>query len=102
MVKILYAVLTALAVQNCTLPARADDVPPSNCAPRAEFAAALTAKYHESLSTIGIENRGALIELWVSADGTTWTMLVSGSNGQSCVVAAGTQWKAVLPPGAPL
>lgn len=93
------ALIGALALLCGPSPAFAD---PALCGTRADITAALADRFHETLSSVGIEQRGAVLELWTSADGLTWTLLVSGTEGQTCVVAAGVQWKAVPPPGIPL
>ena len=45
---------------------------------------------------VGTDN-GALLELFATADGATWTALVTRANGMSCVVMNGDSWQYTPP-----
>lgn len=68
---------------------------PVACADRDAILARLGAKYDEAPSGIGIANNGSLIELLTTADGSSWTLLVSMPDGKSCLLAAGENWTPV-------
>lgn len=85
-------ILAASLIALSALPASAQMA----CGPRAAIVAALAAKYHETRSGVGLSSRGAIIELFVSEQGT-WTMLLSGPGGMSCVVETGTNWEGQPP-----
>jgi len=53
----------------------------------------LATRYKETTVAVGLENRGALLELLTSADGATWSLIVTGPEGNSCIVAAGENWQ---------
>ncbi len=55
----------------------------------------LAQKYQEVPVAIGVTNRGGLVEVLSTGDGTTWTIIISTPDGQSCLVAAGEGWRAV-------
>ncbi len=57
--------------------------------------AQLEAQYDEQVVARGLfENGKAVVELFVSKTGT-WTVVVTGVNGRSCVVASGESWMQV-------
>lgn len=69
------------------------------CAPAAEVAALLARNWGEARRFAGVEPRGVLVELWLSAAGT-WTILIVSADGTACLAAAG-EAGALLPPPAP-
>ncbi len=48
----------------------------------------------------GLMQDGGVLELLSSADGATWTLVLTQPNGRSCMIAAGQFWQAE-PLGAP-
>ena len=68
----------------------------ASCLPRSEALALLAKEYSEIPTSIGVTNKGSLIEVLTSAGGATWTILVSQPNGTSCMVAAGEGWRTML------
>ncbi len=48
--------------------------------------------YGESPVAVGLTSLGSLVELIVSPDGGTWTLIVSTPDGQSCFLASGEGW----------
>lgn len=75
----------------------------SPCKPRLEWLKALSHQYHETVVEVGITPSGThILELLVSPEGETWSIIVSKADGsESCMLAAGTGW-VVLPSGSPL
>ena len=64
----------------------------SLCVPHDEAVAKLDHRYGERQVGIGLEQQGeTVIELFVAATGT-WTVLVTRTDGLSCVAAAGESW----------
>ena len=66
-----------------------------NCDARDKALAFLAQKYQEAPVAMGVTTTGGLIEVVTSKDGSTWTLLVTAPNGQSCLVAAGEAWRTV-------
>lgn len=72
---------------------------PRNCAPRERVADRLEVKFKEQITGAGILSEAqGLLEVWVSAGGS-WTAVVTDTEGMSCVVAAGDDWRRHLPQG---
>lgn len=67
------------------------------CTDRQTFIRHLQSKWHETPIAMGLTARGGLIEVLVSKDGGTWTMIVTMPNGMTCGVATGTSWEKVKP-----
>ena len=65
------------------------------CVKRADLIKHLEAKYHEAPSAVGLADNGALLEVFSSKSGETWTVTVTMPNGISCMVATGQQWQDV-------
>ena len=74
-----------------------------NCAPRESLLMALAEQYAETPMVRGLINRNAALELYASPAGT-WTLTTVGLDGQSCIVAVGTNLEnvhEVVIPGVP-
>ncbi len=66
------------------------------CGNRPAIVMQLARKYQEFQRATGLIDSGrAKAELYVSRKGT-WTMLVTMTNGKSCIVAAGTDWDSAI------
>ena len=65
------------------------------CTKRVNLLKELNGKYQEYRQGLGITaaNKGAM-EFYVSETGT-WTIIMSLTNGNSCIVAAGHSWQAL-------
>lgn len=57
---------------------------------------ALASTYAEAPRALGITADGAVLELFTTGDGETWTIMVTLPNGMSRVIATGEHWM-VLP-----
>ena len=57
----------------------------------------LAEKFDEHPVWAGLTNRGHMMELFASGNGT-WTLLVSPGNGLTCMVAAGEGWRPIDKP----
>lgn len=67
---------------------------PRVCAERAEMLLRLGDRFSEAPIAVGMTNGGHLLEIITSETGSTWTAIMSASNGTSCLVAAGEDWQA--------
>jgi hypothetical protein len=90
---ILYALLLAVAI-----PFSASAAP--QCDLRERAVAHLLEKYKESPVALGVTHNGGLVEVLTTADGSTWSIIVTTPQGMSCLVAAGDGWRAVPLPAA--
>lgn len=71
------------------------------CAPREDMVAALTDRHNETQSYGGLDkSRGMalVLEVWVSREKGTYTVLLSRPNGSSCLVAVGTDFFEIIEP----
>ncbi len=67
------------------------------CALHDTIVQGLESGWGETQAGLGINSAGALVEVFVSADHTTWTIIVTRPDGWSCVVTAGRDWRPVEP-----
>lgn len=62
------------------------------CAPRDQVIAQLEDEYGETRRGVGLQNRGAVVEVYASDATGTWSILVTRPDGVACLVAAGEAW----------
>ena len=67
--------------------------------PRPELVELLGDGYDELPVAFGLAENGGLIEVFASAEGATWTMVLSMPNGLSYVVTTGEAWTPVTAGG---
>ena len=67
--------------------------------PRAALVEVLGNGYDEVPVAFGLAENGGLIEVFASAEGATWTMVLSMPNGLSYVVTSGEAWTPVTDGG---
>ncbi|MEM5476470.1 hypothetical protein [Pacificibacter sp. AS14] len=60
-----------------------------NCAKRDQVIARLASKYGEVRQSIGLAPNSGVFEIYASQDTGSWTILVTNTNGISCLVASG-------------
>ncbi len=65
------------------------------CAERTEMVKSLAEQFKENPTAVGVINPSAVIEIFVSQDGS-WTILATGTDGKSCVLSAGIGWETNL------
>lgn len=63
----------------------------SNCGPRDEIVAQLGSVFQEAPNGMGMIDPNAVVEVFVS-DAGTFTILTSGTDGTSCILASGEGW----------
>jgi hypothetical protein len=67
------------------------------CFVRSELAQTLTDTFREMAHGAGLQGATRLVELWISPETGTFTVLLSHPNGISCVLASGIGWETFLP-----
>lgn len=67
------------------------------CGPREHIVGRLHQQFAENLTGGGLQTAQSLLELWTSAKTGTWTLIVTQTNGISCIVASGTNWHQEAP-----
>lgn len=68
------------------------------CHSHSALAEMLNQKYAEQPSAIGLQANGHLVEVFVSNDRTSWTIVVTRPDGWSCIVAVGEHWESLPDP----
>ena len=69
------------------------------CGPRDEIVRQLATNMRQEHRAIGVTQSGSLAELFVSPEGSSWTLIVSSPQGFSCIIAAGHDWIEWKDPG---
>lgn len=85
---LLPAALAALAV---FAPAQADAR--SVCGPRDQIVRRLAESYGEMRQSYGLQNARLMVEIYVSPETGTFTILATRPEGQACVLAVGRDWR---------
>lgn len=63
------------------------------CVARDDMVRQLESKYKERPNATGLSSNGYLLELFMTDTGSTWSIIISFPNGQSCIVDAGEHWR---------
>lgn len=84
--------LFVLSVAATAAPSAGHSQGPAMCGNRADVVAALAQRYSEAPVSIGLSNTGHVLEVLASPNGS-WSVLLTGPNGRSCLVAAGDSWQ---------
>jgi hypothetical protein len=63
------------------------------CLAHADITAKLSEQYAEKPISLGIANNGGVLEVLSAPKGKTWTIILTMTNGQSCMIAAGDGWR---------
>lgn len=64
----------------------------TNCAERGQIVRQLQERFGEHRQGMGLQGGQSIVEVFVSADSRTWSILLTRPNGISCLVAAGQGW----------
>ncbi len=64
------------------------------CASHEKMVKLLSKRFSEIPKAIGLVGKKRVMEVYVSEEGT-WTILVTNSGGQTCILAAGNNWEDV-------
>ena len=62
------------------------------CAARDDIVASLGETYSEAPAAGGLISERRLLEIWAAPQTGTWTVLMTDAQGQSCILASGTDW----------
>jgi hypothetical protein len=65
---------------------------PTNCGNRNDIVQKLNQEFKENPAAVGVVDRDAVLEIFVSDNGT-WTIIATGTDGNSCVLSAGEAWE---------
>ena len=94
---------TGVLLLTLALPGQA--IAQTFCADRDSVVSKLEASYGEAFAGGGLQNAESIVEIWFSAERGTWTVLKTRADGQSCIMASGTNWRdpgdVKLPAGIP-
>ena len=74
-----------------TLAAHTGAQPQNACGERASIVEGLARDFKEQPAAVGVVNQDAVIEVFVSTNGT-WTIIATGVDGKSCLISAGESW----------
>lgn len=66
------------------------------CGDRTGLIRALSDRYHEAPTSMGLSSDGSVIEVLASETGS-WTILMTRPDGLTCMMASGEGWE-ILPP----
>ena len=83
------AAAIALFVPLLTAPALAA---PASGGPHDVVADYLARAFQEMPAGAGTANSGGQVELFMAPKGRSWTLIYTGPDGQSCMIAAGRGW----------
>lgn len=62
------------------------------CAPREQLVSQLENKYGEAQHGAGLKDAVAVYEIWTSDQTGTWTIMMTRTDGISCIIASGEIW----------
>lgn len=82
--------LTIAALMGSTLTVNAQA---QRCGERTAIIEKLTKTYGESRQSMGLAANNAVIETFASEETGTWTIVVTGTNGLTCLVASGQAYE---------
>ncbi len=68
-------------------PAKSQEI----CGTRQDIVSALARDFKEQPTAMGVVDKNVVMEVFVSENGT-WTMIASGTDGNSCIIASGEGW----------
>jgi hypothetical protein len=69
------------------------------CFERDQLIETLKSRYQESQTGGGLQQSGNLLEIWSSADTGSFTVFITDTSGQSCVVSSGENWHWIIRSG---
>jgi hypothetical protein len=63
------------------------------CAQRQAFVEKLSSVFHETQEAVGVINGQTILEIFISPQGKTWTVIATGADGYSCLLYSGKDWQ---------
>jgi len=97
-VKKAVAVVSTVAAVVATVGSAGPAAAQSLCMPREQIVEMLDTRYAEAPIALGLASGGRLVEVFSTADGSTWTLLLTAPDGTSCMMAEGQGWSALPGP----
>ncbi|MSO70858.1 MAG: hypothetical protein EXQ88_02400 [Alphaproteobacteria bacterium] len=91
----------ALLLTACASPQVAADDDPVEmqmCVDRDMLLRQLHSKFDETPIAVGLTSAGGVMELLISKQGRTWTLIVTRPSGLSCLFTAGEGWEPLPAP----
>lgn len=80
---------------NFQTPNEGLETPTDVCGQRTVLVERLLSEFKENQAAVGTLHESAILEVFVSDQGT-WTILATGTDGRSCVLAAGQDFEIAL------
>lgn len=99
--KRLHLCICGLALAFLMFPVAAEGQPVP-CGARDAVVAQLGDKYGETRRGAGLSGPSAIFEIFASEQTGSWTLLRTGTNGLSCVIAVGEGWQSEPVPLTPV
>jgi hypothetical protein len=87
-----FSIWLAVALLGLLIAAAAHAADPP-CGTHADVIKTFADKYKETQKALALTNRGTLLEVLISGDGSTWTIIVSIPHGPTCAIMAGEAWQ---------
>ena len=92
----------ALGILAYSAPAGpAEQIGTTSCERRDAVLDYLSTKYAEAPVALGVTKNGSLVEVLTSGAGATFTIIVTRTDGTTCMVAAGRGWESLPTPAQP-
>ena len=63
-----------------------------NCGQRERVVKMLQIRHAEAPISMGLAANGAIVEVFSTADGASWTLLMTMPDGRTCLMASGESW----------
>lgn len=89
------AAFIAVALTLAALPAKAQRLP---CGDGAGLIAQLEKEWGEDPAVVALDAAGRMVRVLVNPQTGTWSMLITGPGGPTCLVYHGSNWEAIPPP----
>lgn len=92
---VIIAVAAACVLSLVLSTTKADAQEAPKCVPLADMRQVLLKDYGEVELSGGMMGEQALMIIFATPDGSSWTAIFLGTNGQACPVAGGQNWVAI-------
>ncbi len=90
--------VSTLLIAAFALPAQAaSPIGEILCAPRDEMKTKLSQQFGAHQAGIGTRGPEAVMEVWTHDRSGDWTLVLTYTNGNSCIVAMGENWEQMTP-----
>lgn len=89
----LATILPIALVAFVPIAAQKAEANPARCGKHTSIVDLLEKKYGETPRNIGMVSDKGVMQVFVSPEKGTWTILMTNAHGQSCLLAAGKNWE---------